>query len=157
MRGSVCSVGLAWFLVVGCDSVRGPHQGVVLPAVRGRVVDATTLEPVKGARVHRSAGLDDVPPAKPQHGGAAMQAPAPASTDRDGRFCLGVVRGGYLLFEQTPPLLVGLQIEHPLYRTFSTNVDLLRVPSVQTGNGPEVDVGEVGLTLKRAPRSSGSE
>lgn len=149
MRGAVCVLGWVAFLVLGCDSVRGPHQETVLPAVRGRVVDAATLEPVRGARVRRLAGSTDARTAAPQHGGAVLQAPAPARTDREGRFSLGVVRGGYLLFEQTPPLMIGLTFEHPRYQSFSTNVDLVLVPPVPTASGPEVDLGELRLYPKR--------
>ena len=150
MRGGVHWLGVVW-LVVGCDSVRGPHQAVVMPAVRGRVVDSATLEAVAGARVYRSAGPVSDQRAEPPHGGERLQAPAPAGTDRDGRFEMGAVRGGYLLFEQPPPMLLGLRIEHPQYRSFVTNVDLLLVPPVQTTKGSEVDLGDLPLTLKEAP------
>jgi len=136
-------------VLTGCDSLRGPHQGIVAPAVEGRVLDAVTFEPVAGARVHRLSGTDPVPKPSERHGGEVLQDPAPASSAPDGSFRLGAIRGGYLLFERTPPLLVSLQVEHSRYRTFSTNVDLLKVPPAQTSNGAVISVGDLHLTPKR--------
>ena len=141
-------LGLVWFLT-GCDSLRGPHQGIVAPAVQGRVLDETTLEPVAGARVYRSAGSTSAPSPAERHGGEVLQEPAPASTERDGRFRLGEIRAGYLLFERTPPLLISLRVEHSRYRMFSTNVDLLKVQPVQTPAGPVIPVGDLHLTPKQ--------
>ena len=147
MRRGAMLLGLAW-LLVGCDSLRGPHQGVVAPAVQGRVVDAATLEPVAGARVHRVAGTTPQPSPAERHGGEVLQDPAPARTEPDGSFNLDELRSGYLLFERTPPLLISLRVEHSRYRTFSTNVDLLKVRPVQTSNGAVVAVGDLHLTRR---------
>lgn len=141
------ALGLAW-LVSGCDSLRGPHQGIVAPAVEGRVLDAVTLEPVTGARVHRVAAGTSTPSAAERHGGEVLQDPLLASTGPDGSFRLGEIRGGYLLFERAPPLLVTLRIEHSRYRMFSTNVDLLKVQPVQMPAGPAIPVGDLRLTPK---------
>ncbi len=138
----LCLAGL-W---VGCDSVRGPHQAVVLPAVRGRVLDANTGEPVKAARVTRTAGESALPSASsPAHGAQRLQETPPARTARDGHFAMSAVRAGFLVFERTPPLLVSLRVEHGRYRTFTTNVDLLVVQPVQTPDGPVIDVGELAI------------
>lgn len=139
-------------LLAGCDSLRGPHQAVVLPAVRGRVVDAVTREPVKAARVTRTAGESAMSnPASPQHGGERLQETPPARTAKDGTFEMGEVRGGFLLFERIPPLLVSLRIEHGAYRTFTTNVDLLVVKPVQTPEGSVIEVGELAVQPKGEP------
>lgn len=145
MRRGLLLAGLA-ILVVGCDSLRGPHQEIVAPSVEGRVLDAETHQPVGGARVHRVVGgTVEVKPAE-RHGGEILQDSPPAVTASDGGFRLGAVRGGYLLFERTPPLLVTLRVEHSRYRTFLTNVDLVKVPPAQTSNGPVVLVGDLLLT-----------
>ena len=75
-------------IVTGCGSLTGPNQEYIAPVVKGRVVDATTLQPLAGVRVTRTSGTKNVEDPFPKKAGTTLIQPVPAVTDAEGQFTL---------------------------------------------------------------------
>ena len=141
-------LGLAAVAWAGCDSLRGPHQQVVLPEVRGRVVDAATGGPLSGARLERLSANRRSKDPLDQHAAERQMAPTPIRTDADGRFLFGEVRSGNLLFERAPVYVFTLTARQAGYLPLSTNIDLLKLRPVKRDGVLTVDVGDLRLERK---------
>lgn len=117
----------------------------VAPRVTGRVLDATTGQPVAQVKVWRNA------PARreAEKAGEMLLEPAPARTDGEGRFelaserTLSPFRGGWSS--------VSLRFVHPQYSGFTTNFTLRDATNLPSGE-PCVSPGDIHLAPKPAPR-----
>ena len=135
-------------LVVGCDTLRGPNQGYIAPAVEGCVIDASTGEPVKGVLVKRyleRPGQKD--PLDTRGATKLLQVPTD-STDSDGSFHIVPERGGYLLFEHPGVYELFLTLQRRHYEVLVTNVDLVKIKPFKTNNVLTVHVGDLPIRPK---------
>lgn len=144
MRMLVGWLSMLLFLV-GCSSLRGPHQEYTLVAVKGRVVNAQTGEPIEGARVYRQVGPQSNYDPHRMKGAELLTLPTPAVTDGNGQFRLPSERSAALLFQSSSITLFRLNVTHSGYQPLSTNIDLIKIRPYKTGRGPEVDVMDLGL------------
>jgi hypothetical protein len=142
-------LGLTLVLAVtGCGTLTGPNQEYIAPAVRGRVVDGRTSQPIAGASVRRHPGNPPPRDPFPKKGGVLLMEPAPAVTDAQGYFRIPAEKSAHLLLTPSATLLITVLAEHSQYSATRTNLDLLLVQPVPTPHGPEVDAGELRLQPK---------
>ena len=147
---SVCLLGLLLLVGTGCSSLTGPNQEYTTPAVVGRVLDATTSQPLADVRVSRFAGK---PPPKDlfqEKSGPQSLGPSPARTDAQGRFILPAEKAAYLIFTPSRSMMVTLIAERQNYQTLRTNLDLVVVKPTKTSHGPEINAGD--LRLRPQPK-----
>jgi hypothetical protein len=141
-------LGATVVLLAGCGSVKGPHQQYTSPAVSGRVVDAASGEPIKGARVVRLYSKPE--PVNPllKTGGEQLIADSPEITAADGTFYMKAQRSAYLLFGPSGSLTLTLRADRTGYLTLVTNLDLVHIKPEKTSKGPEVKAGDLRLRKK---------
>jgi hypothetical protein len=142
---SFCLWGLLVFVGSGCSSLTGPNQEYTAPAIVGRVLDATTGQPLASVRVNRYAGK---PPAKDhfqEKSAAQSLKPSPAITDAQGRFALPAEKAAHLIFTPTKPMMITLVAGRQHYQTLRTNLDLVVVKPTKTAHGPEINAGDLRL------------
>jgi hypothetical protein len=137
------------FLVAGCSSLKGPNQEYTMVAVKGRVMDSETGQPVEGARVVRQVGARSEYDPRRMKGAEVLTLPSPAVTSASGHFRLPSQKGASLLFQQSSITLFRLNVNHSDYKSFSTNIDLIKIRPYKTARGPEVDVMDLGLEPRK--------
>jgi hypothetical protein len=147
------SLGLATLavtvlLLAGCGSLKGPHQQYTSPAVSGRVLEAATGQPLKGARVSRLTSRPEADDPFLKTAGEQLIADSPIITGTDGTFYIPAVRAAYLLFGPSGSLTLTLRAEHSGFLTLTTNLDLVKIKSEKTERGPEVRAGDLRLRAK---------
>ena len=131
----------------GCEYLAPPHQAWTEARVVGRVVEADSRQPVRGAKVTRihageptTGSFGDGDKGGPQ----MVDKPALAVSDRDGRFSLDAIKNAYLLMESFPDYVVTLRVQAQGYQTIQmlfTNVtyaggDKKTTPIIETGDIP---------------------
>jgi hypothetical protein len=140
MRQSIV-LGIAFLALTGCSSFR--WSDYVAPQVNGRVLDATTREPVERAAAHRVwGGNQSADPTTP--GAARLLAKDMVLTDAQGRFCLGAVKDA-LTFSSGGMYGVRLSFTHSDYLTINTNVSGTNIFQDSPKTVPTLDVGDIFL------------
>jgi hypothetical protein len=142
------ALAVAALLLAGCESLRGPHQEYTSPAVSGRVLDAVSGTPLKGARVSRLTSRPEAESPFQKTGGEQLIADSPAITEADGTFYIPALRSAYLVFGSSGSLTLTLRAERSGYLTLTTNLDLVKIKPEKTDRGPEVRAGELRLRAK---------
>jgi len=132
-------------LLTGCDTLKGPNQSFVAPAVEGRVVDAESGAPLQKAGVQRYLE----PPSKQdplaEKGAQRLMTVPTIRSGPDGRFQIGPQRGGYLLMSHPGVFQITLVVRHDTHQTLTTNIDLIKVKPIKTNGVPTVLVGDLPL------------
>jgi hypothetical protein len=136
---------LTAFLLAGCDTLVGPNQSYVAPAVEGRVVDARSGAPLQNARVQRYLGEPAKPDPFAEKGAQRLQSVPALRSDAEGRFRISPEKGGYLLFQHSPVLELTLVVRCASYQTLSTNIDLIKLKPVKTNDVLTLFVGDLPL------------
>ena len=139
---------LVVLLALGCDTLKGPNQGYVAPAVEGRVVDARTGDPLEGVRVKRYLEEPEQQDPLATKGATKLMQVPTASTDRDGHFFIVPEKGGYLLFEHPGVYELFLTLQRKDYQLLQTNIDLVKLKPVKTNKVLTVHVGDLPLSPK---------
>jgi threonine dehydrogenase-like Zn-dependent dehydrogenase len=161
MRKSVflaLGVGAMGLMLLGCSSLRGPHQAYLAPRVVGRVVDARTGAPVPNARVRhvQQTSPSAAEALSDQRGAQRLLQTTGVQTDRQGWFNLPAQKGLFLLFGHGSGWFGTIVVEHPAYQTLRTNVTVNPAASTQSRRGPAVDAGDLMLEPKVSRPRSGS-
>ena len=143
----VCRI-LPVLLLAGCDTLKGPNQSYIAPAVEGRVVDAATGEPLRDARVQRHLKPPTRADSFSTKGAEKLRTAPTLRSDADGRFRIAPDKGGYLLLERPGVFKFTLVVRHPTHETLTTNIDLLTIKPVKTNNVLTVFVGDLPLSGK---------
>jgi len=130
-----CWILFAGVFCVACDTLKGPHQSYLAPAVQGRIVDADSGEPLQNARVQRYLGKP-TPNKDPfaEKGAQHLITVPVVNSDESGLFSIAPERGGYLLLEQPPVYEITLVIRHRTHQTLTTNIDLAKLKPVKTND-----------------------
>ena len=135
-------------LLAGCDTLKGPNQSYIAPAVEGRVVDGVSGQPLRDARVQRHLK----PPARSNSfstkGAEKLRTVPTLRSDPEGRFRIAPEKGGYLLLERPGVFEFTLVVRHPTHETLTTNIDLLKIKPVKTNKVLTVFVGDLPLSGK---------
>ena len=142
---SLCLLGLLLLVGAGCSSLTGPNQEYTAPAVVGRVLDATTGQPLASVRVNRYAGKPPPRDPFPEKSGEQSLKPSPAMTDAQGRFILPAEKAAHLIFTPSRPMMITLIVGRQNYQTLRTNLDLVVVKPTKTSHGPEINAGDLRL------------
>lgn len=147
------SLGALAGALLGCSSLRGPHQEFLAPRVVGRVLDARTGAPVPNARVRHLAetGASAYEALPDQRGAQRLVESTGVRTDRQGWFNLPAHKGLFLLLHHGSGSFGSIIVEHPAYHTLRTNVTAHPAASVQTERGPAADAGDLLLQPKSRP------
>ncbi len=132
-------------LVSGCDTLKGPNQSIVAPAVEGRVVDAVSGKPVSDARIQRHLQKPAKSDPLAEKGAQRLLLEPTVNSDANGRFSIAPEKGGYLLFSQPGVYAFTLVVRHPTHQTLTTNIDLLEIRPVKTNDVLTVFVGDLPL------------
>ena len=145
----VCGLLLAACLWTGCDTLKGPNESDVAPAVEGRVVDAVSGAPLPDARVQRY--LSEPKPSDPlkEHGAERLFTVPSVRSDAEGRFRIDSAKGGYLMFARPGVFGFTLVVRHPTHQTLTTNIDLLKFKPVKTNGVLTTLVGDLPLDPKQ--------
>lgn len=138
-------LGLLACLWSGCDSLKGPNQSYIAPAVEGRVVDAASGEPLSDARIQRYLGKPTKSNPLSEKGAQRLLVVPTLNSDADGRFRIAPVRGGYLLLSQPGVFEFTLVVRQSSHQTLTTNIDLLKIKPIKTNNVSTVFVGDLPL------------
>jgi hypothetical protein len=138
-------LGLLLLVGAGCSSLTGPNQEYTSPAIIGRVLDATTSQPLAGVRVSRHAGNPRPKDPFPEKGGEQSMQPSPAITDAQGHFVFPAEKAAHLIFTPSKPMLITLIAERQHYQNLRTNLDLVLVKPTKTSRGPEINAGDLRL------------
>ena len=135
-------------LLTGCDSLKGPNQSYVAPAVQGRVVDAGSGAPLPDARIQRYLSKPANTDPLSEKGAERLMTVPVIRPDAEGRFCVDPKRSGHLLFERTGVFQFTLVVRCAAYQTLTTNIDLIKIKPVKTNNVLTVFVGDLTLQPK---------
>lgn len=129
----------------GCDTLKGPNQSIVAPAVEGRVVDAVSGEPLPDAGIQRFLRAPSKSDPLSEKGAERLLQVPTVSSDAHGVFRIAAEKGGYLLFSQPGVFAFTLVVRHPTCQTLTTNIDLLEIRPVKTNGVSTVFVGDLPL------------
>jgi hypothetical protein len=135
-------------LLTGCDTLKGPNQSYVAPAVEGCVVSAVSGQPLPDARIQRYLRNPNRSDPLDNHGAERLLTVPSVRSGADGQFRIAPEKGGYLLLEHPSVLQFTLVIRHATHQTLTTNVDLAQIKPVKTNNVLTVFVGDLPLTSK---------
>lgn len=135
-------------LSLGCDSIKGPNQSYLAPAVEGRLVDATSGEPLPDGWVKRYLGKPSKPDPLAEKGAQRLMTVPTVTSDENGQFQIAPEKGGYLLMTPAPVYNITLVARHQGYETLTTNIDLLKIKPVKTNKVLTVFVGDLPLKSK---------
>ena len=135
------AAGFLAAVLTGCSSFR--WSDYVAPEVNGRVLDATTRQPVHRAAVRRVWGSSPSPDAGTP-GAAGLLARDIVLTDADGSFRLSAVKDA-LTFSGGGMYGVRLAFTHSDYVTLNTNVSGTNILQDSPKTVPTLDVGDIFL------------
>jgi len=138
-------------LMIGCDTLKGPNQGYIAPAVEGRVVDARSGAPLPDVIVKRYLEKPERENPLATHGASKLMQVPFATTDAQGHFLHDAERGGYLLFEHPGAYEIYLVLQRKGYETLTTNIDLVKIKPVKTNDLLIVHVGDLPLESESEP------
>lgn len=141
-------LGCLLLLGAGCSSLTGPNQEYTKPAVVGRVLDASTGQPLAGARISRQLGNSKAKDPFPEKGSTSIMAASPEVSDAQGRFSFAAEKTAHLIFTPSRPFMLTLTVEHQDYQTLRTNLDLVVIKATKTPHGPQIDAGDLRLRPK---------
>lgn len=141
-------LALPGILLVGCDTLVGPNQSYIAPAVEGRVVDAATGAPLENARVQRYLKEPAKTDPLAEKGAQRLQTVPSLKSDAEGRFRIKPEKGGYLLFQRPGAFQLTLVVRCSAYQTLTTNIDLVKIKPVKTNDVLTVHVGNLPLEPK---------
>jgi hypothetical protein len=135
-------VFLAAFIFAGCKST-SPSQ-YIFPRIEGRLLDAQTLQPVRGVNVRRVLPNQDSAAGQAPKGATVQMRPAGVSSDKDGRFVLDSERA-LALFRTLGWYSVSITFKHPAYAPFTATYTLSEATNTEDGE-PVVKAGDIRLT-----------
>lgn len=138
-------LALPALLLVGCDTLKGPNQSYVAPAVEGRVVDAESGEPLRDARIQRHLRQPTKTDPLAHRGAERLRQVPTLRSDAKGQFRIAPEKGGYLLLERSGVFQFTLVVRHSTHQTLTTNIDLIKVKPIRTNNVLTVFVGDLPL------------
>ncbi|MCU0770843.1 MAG: hypothetical protein MUE94_03600 [Verrucomicrobia bacterium] len=133
---------------VGCDTLKGPNQSYVVPAVEGRVVDVCSGQALPHARIQRHLRAPAKSDPLDRHGSEQLLMVPTVRSDAEGRFWIAPEKAGYLLLEHPGVLEFTLVVRHATHQTLTTNIDLVHIKPVKTNNLLTVFVGDLPLEPK---------
>lgn len=136
------------FFSLGCDTLKGPNQSYIVPAVEGRVVDARSGEPLEEARVQRYLGKNTQPDPLATKGAQRLLLVPTVNSDPQGQFRISPEKSGNLLLEPQPVYEITLVIRHATHQTLTTNINLIQIRPVRTNKVPVLQLGDVPLEPK---------
>ena len=142
------ALALLAVMLIGCDTLKGPNQAYIAPAVKGRVVDAQSGVPLEGVLVKRYLEKPGQEDPFATHGASKLMQVPFATTDAEGYFFHDPERGGYLLFEHPGAYEIYLVLQCKGYTTLTTNIDLVKIKPVKTNDLLVVTVGDLPLESK---------
>jgi hypothetical protein len=126
--------------VVGCKSV----SQYVAPRIEGRVVDASSHQPIEGVVVKRLNGDEASATMEPPKGGALMMRDNGVRTSADGAFVLESMKD-LAVFRKLTWYSVSVSFEQPAYQRF-IGVYTLNMATNHTTGEPIIHAGDVLLT-----------
>lgn len=132
---------LAAGLLLGCQSYSPTPY--VSPRVTGRLVDASTREPIPRVEVRRLSAGDLPPSGEPAKGAQLLGQDKAIRSGPDGRFVLESVRDLTLL-RHVSWYDVTVSFEHPGYDRLVTNYRPAQATNTAKGE-PVVDAGDIAL------------
>lgn len=135
-------------LCSGCDTLKGPNQSYIAPAVEGRVVDSASGEPLEDARIQRHLREPTRSDPLATKGAEQLRQVPTLKSDAEGNFKIAPVKGGYLLMERSGVFQFTLVVRHSTHQTLTTNIDLLKIKPIKTNDVVTVFVGDLPLELK---------
>jgi hypothetical protein len=124
----------------GCGTT---FSGYVAPRVVGRVLDATTLQPLAGVQVRRIGTEPKPGPGEVRKGAQQLSTPQPVRSTADGTFVLQSERA-LAVFRKIHWFSVSLSFELGHYEGFTTNF-ILGEASRATNGEPIVQAGDIFL------------
>lgn len=136
-------------LWTGCDTLKGPNQPYIAPAVEGRVLDAVSKEPLEDAHVQRYLGKPTRADPFAEKGAQRLMTVPVLNSDAQGRFKISPDRGGNLLFSTPPVYEITLVVRHDTHETLTTNIDLIKMKPVKTNKVWTLFMGDLPLEPKR--------
>ena len=102
-KSQISQIGIGFVLLAGvlagCKSA--PLSQYISPRVEGRVMDATSQQPLKDVEVRRVSGEDRTRSSQPAKGGEMMTKAPSVHTEADGTFVVASQRDVALLREPT--------------------------------------------------------
>ena len=141
MRAAM-AVLLVTVAFAGCKSGTGPGTVYLAPRINGRVLDATTRQPLAGVAVqpivpHQARDAGSLP-----KGAELLESPRAARTNQAGEFSLPSVRD-LALFGRGGWYTVTIAFEHSRYLRFQTNYSLANVSSNAPPGEPVIEAGDI--------------
>jgi hypothetical protein len=125
---------------LGCKSL----SHYVSPRIEGRVVDASSHQPIPGVVVKRLSGDEESATMDSPKGGALMMRDNGVRTSADGTFVLESMKD-LAVFRKLTWYSVSVSFEHPAYQNF-IGVYTLNMATNQTTGEPIIHAGDVLLT-----------
>lgn len=144
MKRLFCLV-LPAVLLAGCDTLKGPNQSYVAPAVQGRVIDAESGAPLEEARIQRHLRKPTKIDPFAEKGSQKLRQVPTLRSDPEGHFQIAPIKSGHLLLEQSGVFEFTLVVRCASYRTLTTNIDLVKIKPFKTNNVLTVFVGDLPL------------
>ncbi len=141
----LCFLLFLTLLWAGCDTLKGPNQSYIAPAVEGRVVDAASGQALPDARIQRHLRAPTQSDPLATHGAERLLTVPSLRSDTEGRFRIAPEKGGYLLLERPGVYEFMLVVRHSTHQTLSTNIDLAKIKPIKTNNVLTVFVGDLPL------------
>jgi hypothetical protein len=137
-----CWLLLTTMLLTGCQ---GRKEGYLAPAMKGRVVDAVSGDPLPDAHLKRHLGKPAQSDPFAEKGAQRLKTARRVDSDALGRFTIPPERGRYLLAYPPPVYDLTLIIRHAGHQTLTTNIDLIKIRPFETNGVLTVEVGDLPL------------